>query len=104
MGMAHAPRAVAIQPLSIGAIVLLALAVHGPLLMLELPLLSIHGSTHMFFAQHYAQHWFDPWNTKWFGGFSQTVHPPLAHQIVALLSKLMSVALAYMAAQLFAVR
>jgi len=43
---------------------------------------------HQFFAAHYAQDWFNPWNTKWFTGFSQTSYPPLQHQWMALLAKI----------------
>jgi hypothetical protein len=57
----------------------------------------------MFFAQHYADGWFNPWNEKWFGGFSQTTFPPLAHQWVAIFARFMSVTLAYMLVQLCAV-
>ena len=42
----------------------------------------------MFFAAHYASHWFNPWNVKWYGGFSQTTYPPLTHQWIALFSHL----------------
>jgi len=67
-----------------------------------LPLLSVNGSTHMFFAQHYANQWFRSVEHEMVWRFSQTVHPPLAHQLVALFSKVMSVSLAYMAVQLVA--
>jgi len=65
--------------------VLLALAVHGPLLFMQLPAHSFDANLHIFFASHYAQHWFNPWNEKWFCGFSQTTYPPLEHQWMALL-------------------
>jgi hypothetical protein len=81
-------------------ILLLAAAVHGPLLLMQLPVESYDASTHMFFAQHYANSWFNPWNDKWFAGFSQTTYPPLAHQWIALFSKVMSLKLAYMLVQL----
>ena len=41
---------------------------------------------HIFFADHYRKSWFDTWETKWYGGFSVTSYPPLAHQLIALLS------------------
>lgn len=82
------------------AIVLMALAVHGPLLLMQLPANSYDTSTHIFFASHYAQHWFSPWNEKWFGGFSQTTYPPLTHQWIALLSHIMGLTYAYMIVQL----
>ena len=42
--------------------------------------------THMFFADHYRRSWFDTWEPKWYGGFSVTSYPPLAHQVIALVS------------------
>jgi uncharacterized membrane protein len=73
------------RPIPLVAIVLLALIVHGPLLLMQLPAGSFDTNFHMFFASHYAHHWFDPWNEKWFAGFSQTTYPPLTHQWIALL-------------------
>ena len=81
-------------------IVLLALAMHGPLLLMQLPANSYDATTHMFFAAHYAQHWFSPWNEKWFGGMSQTTYPPLTHQWIALFSHLLGLTGAYMFVQL----
>lgn len=80
-------------------ILLLALAVHGPLLLMQLPNDSYDADVHKFFAAHYAQHWFNPWNEKWFTGFSQTTYPPLEHQWMALFSHLMGLNLAYMLTQ-----
>jgi hypothetical protein len=88
-------------PLS--AILLIALAVHGPLLLMQLPANSYDANTHIFFAAHYAQHWFNPWNEKWFGGFSQTTYPPLTHQWIALFSHIMGLKMAYMFVQLLAI-
>lgn len=85
------------------AVVLVALAVHGPLLFMHLPAGSFDANFHIFFASHYAQHWFDPWNEKWFAGFSQTTYPPLTHQWIALLSTLLGLNMAYMVVQLIAV-
>ncbi len=88
---------------SLSAIVLLALAVHGALLLMQLPAASYDANTHIFFAAHYAQHWFDPWNAKWFAGFSQTTYPPLVHQWIAIFSKFMGLTLAYMFVQLIVI-
>lgn len=85
------------------AILLIALAVHGTLLFMQLPLSSYDANTHIFFAAHYAQHWFNPWNPKWFGGFSETTYPPLTHQWIALFSHIMGLKWAYMFVQLIAV-
>ncbi|HTK95246.1 MAG TPA: hypothetical protein VL382_06370 [Terriglobales bacterium] len=84
------------------ALVLLALAVHGPLLLSGLPGATYDGNTHMFFAAHYARDWFQPWNEQWYGGFSQTTYPPLAHQWIALLSFAAGIPAAYLLVQLVA--
>ena len=78
-----------------GWLMLLALAVHGPLLLFQLQNGSFDGNTHMFFADHYAHHWFNPWNEKWFAGFSQTTYPPLVHQLIALFSHIVGLTMAY---------
>src|SRR5689334_4857122 len=92
------------RPIPMRFILLLALAVHGPLLALQLPLTNSYDANfHVFFASHYAHHWFDPWNTKWFAGFSQTTYPPLAHQWIALLSYVFGLHMAYLLVQLVAV-
>ena len=88
------------RPIPLLAILLAALAVHGPLLLMELPLGSYDANFHIFFASHYAHHWFNPWNTQWFGGFSQTTYPPLPQQWLALFSFVTGLNLAYMLVQL----
>src|SRR3984893_6037861 len=90
------------RPIPILAIVLVALAVHGPLLLMQLPSGSFDANFHMFFASHYAHHWFNPWNEKWFAGFSQTTYPPLTHQWIALLSNVTGLKMGYMLEQLIA--
>ena len=85
-------------------IVLLAAAVHGPLLLMQLPAKTSYDTNfHIFFASHYASHWFHPWNEKWFAGFSQTSYPPLGHQLVALLSYVFGLNMAYSLVQFLAV-
>ena len=92
------------RPIPVSAIILLALAVHGPLLVMQLPAVTSYDANfHIFFASHYANHWFDPWNEKWFAGFSQTTYPPLTHQWIALLSHLVGLTEAFMLVQLTAV-
>jgi len=91
------------RPIPLIAIILVALAVHGPLLMMQLPAGSFDANFHMFFASHYAHHWFNPWNEKWFAGFSQTTYPPLTHQWIALLSNVVGLKMGYMLVQLIAV-
>jgi hypothetical protein len=90
------------RPIPLLAIVLVALAVHGPLLLMELPAGSFDANFHIFLASHYAHHWFNPWNEKWFAGFSQTTYPPLTHQWIALVSAVTGLKMGYMVVQLIA--
>jgi hypothetical protein len=91
------------RPVPLSWILLLALIVHGPLLLMQLPNGSYDANLHKFFASHYASHWFDPWNTKQFTGFSQTSYPPMEQQWVALFSHIIGLNLAYMLVQFIAV-
>ncbi len=97
------PMPVYSRPVPLSWILLLALLVHGPLLLMQLPNDSYDAELHKFFAAHYAQHWFNPWNEKWFAGFSQTTYPPLAHQWIAIFSHLIGLNLAYMLVQFIAI-
>jgi len=84
------------RPIPLLLILLLVVAVHGPLLLMQVPAKASYDTNfHIFFASHYAQHWFNPWNEKWFAGFSQTTYPPLGHQFVALLSYAVGLNAAY---------
>ena len=76
-------------------ILLLALAIHGPILLFQWPNDSYDANLHKFFASHYAQHWFNPWNEKWLAGFSQTTYPPLVHQWLGFFSRLVGLNVAY---------
>jgi hypothetical protein len=50
---------------------------------------------HIFFANHYRTSWFNTWEPKWYGGFTVTSYPPLAHQSVALMSYAVGLEWAY---------
>lgn len=41
---------------------------------------------HLFFADHYANSWFEPWDYRWYTGFTVQAYPPLVHQLIALLA------------------
>jgi len=82
---------------------LAALVVHLPLLLMKLPLKSYDANFHIFFASHYVHHWFNPWNPKWYAGFSQTTYPPLPQQWLALMSRILGLDMAYMAIQFAAI-
>ena len=91
------------QPIPISLILLTVVVVHMPLLLMKLPLQSYDTNFHIFFASHYVHHWFNPWNPKWYAGFSQTTYPPLTQQWVALVSRILGLDMAYMAVQFAAI-
>jgi hypothetical protein len=91
------------RPLPMRLLLLAAVAVHLPLLLMKQPLKSYDTNFHIFFASHYLHHWFDPWNTKWYAGFSQMTYPPLPQQWVAIISPVLGLDLAYMAVQMAAI-
>jgi len=99
------PKTIVLSPqgIPLSVILIAAVVVHLPLLLMKLPLKSYDSNFHIFFASHYVHHWFDPWNAKWYAGFSQTTYPPLPQQWVALVSRILGLDLAYMAVQLVAI-
>ncbi len=98
-----APVAPSVRPIPMYLILMAALAVHLPLLLMELPLKSYDANFHIFFASHYVHHWFNPWNPKWYAGFSQATYPPLPQQWIALISRITGLEMGYMAVQLAAI-
>lgn len=79
-----------------------ALLFHGSLLPFT------HGATydayiHMFFADHYHRSWFDPWEPRWYTGFSLTSYPPAAHMLIAFLFNFMPLRAAFVVATLMAI-
>ena len=88
------------RPIPLKLLLLGALAVNLPLMMMKLPLQTYDTNLHIFFASHYLHHWFDPWNPKWYAGFSQTTYPPLTHQWIAAVSPIFGLVYGYMAVQL----
>jgi hypothetical protein len=87
------------RPIPLTWIFLVAFAIHAPLLLMRLPLKSYDTNFHIFFASHYVHHWFEPWNPKWYAGFSQTTYPPLPQQWLALVSPVIGLDMAYMVVQ-----
>src|SRR4029077_14478043 len=73
------------------------------LLLMKLPLKSYDANFHIFFASHYLHNWFDPWNPKWYAGFSQMTYPPLPQQWLALVSRIIGLDMAYRAVQFVAI-
>lgn len=91
------------RPIPMSLLLMAVVVVHLPLLLMKLPLKSYDTNFHILFASHYIHHWFDPWNPKWYAGFSQTTYPPLPQQWVALVSRILGLDMAYMAVQFAAI-
>ena len=87
------------RPIPLSFLLMAVVVVHLPLLLMKLPLKSYDTNFHILFASHYAHHWFDPWNSQWYAGFSQTTYPPLPQQWIALVSRVLGLDMAYMAVQ-----
>ncbi len=67
------------------AALLLGLAFHGTSIFFTLET-TYDALIHLFFADHYANSWFEPWNYKWYTGFTVMSYPPLVHQAIAAFS------------------
>ncbi|GGD41629.1 hypothetical protein [Muriicola marianensis] len=65
----------------------LGLAFHGSALFFTLES-TYDALIHLFFADHYATQWWEPWDYRWYTGFTVMGYPPLVHQMMALLSLL----------------
>ena len=72
----------------------LSLLTHGVILYFTLPK-TYDAFVHMFFADHYARFWFEPWEYRWYTGFLTISYPPLVHQVIALLSKVFPLKVAF---------
>lgn len=64
---------------------LIGIAFHGTSIFFTLET-TYDALIHLFFADHYANSWFEPWNYKWYTGFTVMSYPPLVHQSIAALS------------------
>ncbi|AXT20355.1 hypothetical protein D7030_04335 [Flavobacteriaceae bacterium AU392] len=64
---------------------LLGIVFHGASIFFTLEA-TYDALIHLFFADHYANSWFEPWNYKWYTGFTVMSYPPLVHQVIASLA------------------
>ncbi|WP_203258753.1 hypothetical protein [Hyunsoonleella ulvae] len=64
---------------------LIGVAFHGTSIFFTLES-TYDALIHLFFAEHYANSWFEPWNYKWYTGFTVMSYPPLVHQSIGALS------------------
>jgi hypothetical protein len=67
---------------------------HGVIIYFTLPK-TYDAFVHIFFADHYSRFWFEPWEYRWYTGFLTTSYPPLVHQMIALLSKVFPLKIAF---------
>lgn len=72
----------------------MVLLTHGVILYFTLPQ-TYDAFVHLFFADHYARFWFEPWEYRWYTGFLTISYPPLVHQIIALISKVFPLKIAF---------
>ncbi len=63
---------------------------HGALLLSGTYRGTYDAFVHIFFADHYARSWWNPWEPRWYTGFTLVSYPPLTHQLTALISKVSS--------------
>lgn len=67
------------------AALLIGIAFHGTSIFFTLES-TYDAYIHLFFGEHYANSWFEPWNYKWYTGFTVMGYPPLIHQSIGALS------------------
>lgn len=66
--------------------VLVAGIFHGALLLHGTYRGTYDAYVHIFFGDHYARSWWNPWEPRWYTGFTMFGYPPLTHQLTALIS------------------
>jgi len=74
---------------------LLAFLLHGCMILTAQYSRSFDAFIHMFFADHYRLDWWTLWEPRWYTGFSVASYPPLVHQWMALLGKLVGIEAAF---------
>jgi len=57
----------------------------------------------MFFGNHYLTSWFDPWETRWYTGFTVTAYPPGSHQALGALMHFLDMRIAFILLMLVAI-
>jgi hypothetical protein len=76
-----------------------ALLLHGGLLLSGSYRRTYDAYVHIFFADHYARGWFTTWEPRWYTGFNTSSYPPAAHQLIAVVSRLTGLELAFVVVQ-----
>jgi len=78
----------------------ITLIFHGALLLSGTYQRTYDAYVHIFFADHYARSWWNPWEPRWYTGFTMVSYPPLTHQLTALISKFASLPTGFMTVML----
>lgn len=73
----------------------IAIILHGILILAGGSRLGYDAYTHMLFADHYLHGWWSLWEPRWYTGFEVISYPPLTHQLLALLAYLTGIDKAY---------
>jgi hypothetical protein len=68
---------------------------HGGLLLAGSYRRTYDAFVHIFFADHYARSWWNPWEPRWYTGFTMVSYPPLTHQLTALISTVLSLPMGF---------
>ena len=100
--LTESPQVEAVGLRLLALALVLLVSIHGSLLANRSYLRTYDALIHIFFGSHYAQAWFDPWEPRWYTGFSTVSYPPLAHQLIAVLSKIMDLRDAFAVVQMLA--
>lgn len=82
--------------------VFLVIVLHGGLLPFTVGQ-TYDAYIHMFFGDHYNKSWFDPWEPRWYTGFTVTAYPPGGHQLIGLLLNVFAHKTSFILVQLTAV-
>ncbi|MCU0464505.1 MAG: hypothetical protein MUF38_08020 [Anaerolineae bacterium] len=73
---------------------------HGALLLAGSYRGTYDAYVHIFFADHYDRSWWNPWEPRWYTGFTMVSYPPLTHQLTALISKFSSLPFGFISVML----
>lgn len=74
---------------------------HGGLLLAGSFRGTYDAYVHIFFADHYDRSWWNPWEPRWYTGFTLFSYPPLTHQLTALIAKFSSLPTGFITVMLF---
>lgn len=83
------------MPRRAGQAAWLAFGLHGLFILTARYRLSYDAYNHMFFGDHYRLDWWSLWEPRWYTGFEVQSYPPLVHQLIGLLGRLVGVDTAY---------